>query len=197
MERDMISLNTFRKFHLHDLSALLAWLGDLSCSRRMRFSRKRPPIRTSTLVSVLSVLTEFGFIEESGERFIPFVDEDATRFLPTAAGISFLRASPLAKQATLRKLLLRDEQVGRIVELLDTSTTGRLPRKLVNESFVIGANAPVKDEDIFGFIAWAEACELFGYDRSTDEILRIESYPGRKGERWMAPTFRNSLPRAS
>lgn len=184
----MMPLNTLQQFQLADVSVLLSWLDSLAAPnvRRGQPSR-RPPIQTGKLGAALAALVEFGFVREEEDDFVI-----------TPAGRSFLRSSPSAKRALVRALFLRDEQIRRVVDLLETSSGGRLPRAMVNESFTIGALGPVKDADVRSFIAWAEDCELFGYDRVTDEIVSLgRGLPWGPSERWVTPAFRGLASKAS
>lgn len=183
----MVPLNALQQFQLADVSAILGWLDSLAMSStRQGQPQKRPPIQTGKLGAALAALEEFGFVVEN--------DED---FVITPVGRRFLRSSTSMKRATVRALFLRDDQIKRIVELLETSQGGRLPRTMVNESFSIEALGPVKDADVRAFIAWAEECELFTYDRATDEIISQGHLPSGPSERWLAPHFRGFVPKAS
>ncbi|MGZ3713265.1 MAG: AAA-associated domain-containing protein [Bdellovibrionota bacterium] len=141
------------------MSALLLWI-EGSQIRLNTEKHNRCPIQTSKLLLALMALETFGFVQEGQERFSL-----------TVAGRRFTRAATSEKRTIIRSLLLRDERVKRIVDLLETSVKCRLPRRLVNESFGLEADAPVSEEEIRGFLGWAEASGLFGYDRVTDEII--------------------------
>lgn len=147
-----------------DLSALLHWLECIPSGEASLDQIKRtPPIRTCKLSPTLKVLEQFGLISGQQERVVI-----------TASGEDFAKSPPPIKRALLRALFTRFESVRRIVELLATSAYGRLPKKMVNESFGLATPAVVIEAEIQAFIGWAESCELFGYDRIKDEIFRLE-----------------------
>ena len=172
----MISIYALQKLQLHDLTALLSWLQGLPIIQgKIDYERKRPPIQTSKLLPALTLLDYCGFVAENDEQFIL-----------TIAGRSFLRGSSSAKKSTIRIIFSKDDWIKRVLRLLRSSDTGRLPRKLVAESFNLYAEISANNDEFLGFIAWGESCELFGYDRATDEIFNLDQPPREKKNHWMA-----------
>lgn len=162
----MKHLNLFAlgQANAEDLGELLGWMERIPSGEASLDQMKRnPPIRTSKLSPALKVLEQFGLV--SGKQ---------GRFAITVSGEEFAKSGPLARRAVLRALFMRYESVQRVVELLATSVSGRLPKKMVNESFGLASPAVVMEAEIQAFIGWAESCELFGHDKKKDEIFSFE-----------------------
>lgn len=145
---------------VEDLCALLSWMDRIpSGEAGLEQIRRNPPIRTSKISPTLKVLEQFELVSGKQERFAI-----------TVSGEAFVKSDPSARNAILRALFMRFESVQRIVALLASSSSGRLPRKSVNESFGVATPAVVVEAEIQAFIGWAGACGLFGYDCETGEI---------------------------
>jgi hypothetical protein len=164
-----LSLFALGEVNMEDLCILLRWIM-LSPSGNVSLDqiKRSPPIRTSKISSALKLLEQFGF-----------VGIKQGRYSISAPGEEFLASGTTVRRAVLRLLLSKFDPVQRIIEVLGTSSTGRIPKKMVNESFGLIGPMLYKESEILAFIRWAEACELFGFDRKEDEIFRIDPHAPR------------------
>lgn len=158
-----INLPALGQLNFEDLSGFLSWL---ATSPITEFSvsqiQKNPPIRTSKVNPMIKVLEQFAMISNKKDRVSI-----------TASGREFADAAVARKKAILRNLLLSVEPIQRVQELLKSSATGRLPKQAIHESFDLGARTQVQVAEVLAFISWAEACELFQYDKKKEEILLV------------------------
>jgi len=183
-----LNLFAFGQTNMEDLSAVLNWVecipsGQGSLNRIKRHS----PISAIRLMPTLKALVQLGLLAGNQEHF------DITQ-----SGEYFAKSGPMLRKAILRAQLLKFDEVQRIVELLGTSTSGTLPKKMVNESFGLAAPAVVMETEIQAFIVWAESCDLFGYDKKNDEIFQIEhGLPRRRQEKSKSQSHLTLVPRAS
>lgn len=160
-----LNLPALGQITLEDMTCFLSWLERLPNGEVSPNSlEKNSPIRTSKLNPMLKVLDQFGFVFKKDSRF-----------KITMSGKDFSQSSLSVKKAILRILFLKIEAVQRIADLLKRSTTGRLQKRIVSESFHLGSISPFAESEILAFISWGQSCELFDYDKKKEEILFRET----------------------
>ena len=160
-----INLYALSEFTLEDLGCLVSWLETIPPSGiSLERMKSNPPVRTSKIGAILKVIEPFGLIAKKQDRYAL-----------TPAGKDFSRSGATVKKAVLRDKFTKVDPIQRLVARLQTSTTGRLPMKVVHESFILGSLSIVSDTEILGLISWAQSCELFGFDKDSQEILRKDS----------------------
>lgn len=160
-----INLPALGQLGFEDLSGFLSWL---AASPVTEFSvsqiQKSPPIRTSKVNPMIKVLEQFAMISNKKDRISI-----------SPAGREFANAAVARKKTIVRELFLNIEPIHRLQELLKSSVGGRLHKQAIHESFDLGSRNQVQVAEVLAFISWAEACELFQYDKKKEEILLIGS----------------------
>jgi len=152
-----INLIAMGQFTLDDISPFLSWLSAVPPIERSAVKMKqKPPVGSGKLTPLLRVLEQFGFIQKKQECFSI-----------TTAGEDFLRMNVFERKATIRAILLNEDEVKRVVRLLNESKTGRLPKHLANFE-------ATSETEMIAFLVWAQSCELFGYDKKKREIFRFD-----------------------
>ena len=155
-----LNLSAIRQVTLIETGSFLTWLqkaeGGTVTLRQMEMAS---PIRTSKL----------GFMLKLGEQF-DLLNRSQIHVSIAANGKKFAEAKFPEKMAIIRALFMDCEQVQKIVDSLGKSSTGKLKKRYVQEIFGMGPGSLVTDGDVMGFIEWAQACELFSYDKKREEI---------------------------
>ena len=96
-------------------------------------------------------------------------------------GRRFCNSEIREKMARMREIFLDVVPVKRITELLERSFYGRLPRRVVADSFRETFGSQVTDAEVQGFINWAHESELFQYDKDRAEIVSIQLLSSKFG----------------
>ena len=159
-----INLFALSQLTVDDIGIFLSWLGrgpDIGLG--LEQMKKNLPLGTSKIGSILKILESFELIARKQDRYIL-----------TSTGRDFSNSGMMVKSAVLRNLFMRVEPVQKLMKLLQTSASGRLPVKFVHVSFSLGLLSIVSDAEILGFLSWAQACALFGVDTMAEEIFRID-----------------------
>ena len=177
-----INLSALSQFALDDIESLVSRLENIpSGGISLEQMKNNPSVRTSKIGPILKVLVPFGLITQKQDRYAL-----------TAAGKDFSRSGAVVKKAVMRNLFMTVEPIQRLVELLMSSSTVRLPVKVVHESFNLDSRSNAADAEILGFILWAQACDLFSFDKKAKEIFRSE-YENLKGPVEAAKTNANAF----
>jgi hypothetical protein len=158
-----LNLPALGQITLEDITLFMSWLDKCpSGETSIDFIKRNPPIRGSKVNPIIKVLDQFALINSKQNRIVI-----------SGPGKDFARSSSTVRKAVIRTLFMKVEQVQRILELLKASATGRLHKRVVNDSFSLGSPNQIADSEILGFIAWAQSCELFYYDKTYEEIFCI------------------------
>ena len=184
----MKSINLFAlgQFGLEDVGIFLTWLDRIPAGESsLENMKKAPPVRTSKLSPLLKVLEQLKLVQRKQDRFSI-----------TSAGEEFLQSTASARKAVIRAFFLTAVEVKVVVDSLNTSSTGRLPRNTVDEAFGSNALSSTTKTEIQTFLSWAQNSELFGYDKKKEEIFRLDVGTPQK-PRQTEPAQSASLPRAS
>lgn len=159
-----INLMALSEFNFEEAGILLSWLENGRYSEmNLEQLKKSPPVRTSKVGPIVKVFEQFGLISKKQDRFSL-----------TQAGKDFSRSGPTVRKAVMKHLFMQIEQIKRVLGLLANSPTGRIPRRLIHEVLSTGALSVVTETQIQSLISWAEACDLFGYDKKRDEIFGMD-----------------------
>jgi hypothetical protein len=160
-----INLSALSQITFEEVESFLSWLGQqASGGTSLAEIQKSPPIRTSKLNPMLKTLEQFGFIAQKQGRFL--IHEK---------GVEFLRSEGSVKRAVIRTVFIQVEWINKIVQALDISPSGRVHRSLINDTFAALCKSAITESDISAFVQWAEYTGLFGFDKKTYELVRIDS----------------------
>jgi hypothetical protein len=161
----IINLSALSQVTLEDTGILLRWL-ETQPTRDVSLEqlKKTPAVRTSKVTPLLKIFEEIGFVSKKQNRFTV-----------TGAGSEFTRCGLSEKKAFMRALFVKINEVERVMNLLQASPTGRVRRQLVFEAFAANSLSQILDSDLQGFISWAVSCDLFGYDKKSEEVFTLES----------------------
>lgn len=183
-----INLSALAQFTLEDVCSFVSWLENVPATGiSLERMKSNPPVRTSKIGPMLKVLEPSGLISRKQDRYTL-----------TSAGKDFSRSGVTVRKGVMRNQFMNVDAVQRLLELLLTSENGRLPLKVVHESFNLGALSIATGAEIQGFISWAQACELFGFDKKAEEIFRMEvGVPRGPVEASKNSENKLTLPRAS
>jgi hypothetical protein len=155
------NLPAFRQISLVEVGSFLVWLQKATDGTvTLRQMEMASPIRTSKLGLMLKLCEQFDFLERR-EIHVSIM----------TGGKHFANVKFAEKMAIIRRLFLDYEQVQNIIDLLAKSQTGRLKKRHVEEIFGMGPGSLVTQGDVMGFIEWANACELFSYDKKREELI--------------------------
>ena len=154
------NLPAFCQITLVEVGSFLVWLQKATDGTvTLRQMEMASPIRTSKLSLMLKLCEQFDFLERR-EIHVSI----------KSSGGQFANVKFAEKMAIIRGLFLNYEQVQNVVDLLVQSPTGRLKKKHVEEIFGVHPDSIVTQGDVMGFIEWANACELFSYDKKREEL---------------------------
>jgi hypothetical protein len=102
---------------------------------------------------------------------LEFVVRDKDYISISNDGRRFCKAENEEKMALMRGIFLDVVPVRKIMELLERSFYGRLPRRVVADFFKETFGNRITDIEIQGFIEWAHESALFRYDKVKAEIF--------------------------
>ena len=160
-----INLIALGQFTIDDIAPFLAWLNKVPAIQRTADKMKKiPPVGSGKLSPMLKVLEQLRFIGKKQDVYSVAV-----------AGTAFLNANPGERKSLMNAIFLNEEEAKRTVELLNQSKTGRVAKHLVNECFGLTSFTSTTETEILAFLSWAQACELFGYDKKKQEIFALDS----------------------
>jgi hypothetical protein len=183
-----LNLIALEQVTLEEAVIFIRWLEQLPTGGvSLEQLKKGTPIRTSKVGFALKLLESFRFVRLT-----------AGHYVITPAGLVFAKADSSAAKSMIRASFVDFEPMKRLLELLSSSPSGRLPKHVLVVSFGADSSGPISEAETRGVIAWSERCDLFGYDRKKDEIFKLESgLPG--GPTLKKPEFGQviPLPRAS
>ena len=127
--------------------------------------QKTPPIRSSKLSPMVKTLDQFGFITQKQGRIAIH-----------ARGKHFRRSEASVRKAVIRTLFAQVDLVQNLLAALKAAPTGRLHRAVINDSFNSVSKTPIAEStEVLSFILWAQLCELFGYEKKQEELIRVDS----------------------
>ena len=159
-----VNLIAFRQFTLEDIAPFLSWLNLAPALQRTAVKMKlKPPVGSGKLTPMLKALNLLKFIQLKQECFTI-----------TASGEAFLKANPLERKIMIRGIFLAEDEVKKIMALLNASSTGRIAKYLVNECFAASDQTSTLETEILALLDWTEQCGLFGYDSKKHEIFSLE-----------------------
>lgn len=160
----MTSINLFAltQISFEEIGGFLSWLSEQpSTGVSLAQLQKTPPIRTSKLNPMIKSLEHFGFVTQKQGRIT---------LLPR--GRDFLGSEISVRKAVIRALFNQVDWVQKIVDAIQTSPTGRAHRSVIQDSFDTFHRVPIAESEVISFISWGQACDLFGYDKKSHELLR-------------------------
>jgi hypothetical protein len=158
-----VNLFALGQLNFEDFGGFLSWLANIVAAEvNVSQILKNPPIRSSKINPVLKVLEQFAMI--SNRKGCISI---------TRAGREFVNADAAKRRSIVREPLLSVESICRVQELLKSSPTGRLQKHTIHDSLNLGSSGPAQDSEVMALISWGEACELFQYDKKTEEIMMV------------------------
>lgn len=152
----------FSHLTMGEVASFLSWLDQQPCGRAT-IDPQDPhgPLGSEKILEMSKVLVALKF---------SFVRPDCIKI--RHEGCRFVAADFSLKMALLREHLWQLEPTSTIMALLGQSSRGRLSKTVLIRCFQI-AEGSVDDLALKGFLDWARMCELFHYDKNTDEIVAI------------------------
>ena len=164
-----INLPALTQVTFEEVGGFLTWLENQPAGETSLVQmQKVPPIRSSKLNPMIKTLDQFGFIAQKQGRIAIH-----------ARGKEFLRSVELVRKAVIRTLFVQVDWVQKLVNALKASASGRVHRGMISDSFSTTSRIPIAESEVLAFISWAQLCELFGYDKKTNELFHVESIAPR------------------
>lgn len=160
-----INLPALSQINFEDVGGFLTWLegqpaGEVSLAQM----QKTPPIRSSKLSPMVKTLEQFGFITQKQGRIAIH-----------ARGKDFRRSEISVRKAVIRTLFAQVDWVQKLLAALQAAPGGRLHRAVINDSFNSTSKTPIAESEVLSFILWAQLCDLFGYEKKQEELIRVDS----------------------
>jgi hypothetical protein len=160
----LFNWSVFNHVTVRELTAVLCWIDRMPLRQIAKDgSFDEAPIQSNKLRFALELLEYFNLISQ-----------DHSHIDVLELGHAFVLADESSRHAFQRIKLMDLIPVSEIHHLLGRSVNGRLSRSVVVAFFNEACGARVSGPDIEGFLLWAVACRLFGFDRKRQEIVWIQ-----------------------
>lgn len=156
-----INLPALSQITFEEIGGFLSWLENQpGAAASLAQMQKTPPIRTSKLNPMIKTLDQFGFVAQKQGRISI-----------SPRGNEFLRSEISVRKTVLRALFIQVDWVQKVVGALKASSNGRLHRSVINDMFNSVSRVPIAESEVLALISWAQLCELFGYEKKSEELI--------------------------